>query len=60
MTTTWIIVNIALAALVTALVAGVAVLVPVRLDRGPASRAARTGATAAPRRGEGVEQRLAA
>lgn len=36
MTTGWLIVNIALAVIVTTLVAGLAVLVPLRLDRGGA------------------------
>ena len=34
MTTGWLIVNIALAVVVSAIVAGAAVLVPLRLDRG--------------------------
>jgi hypothetical protein len=37
MTTGWLIVNIALAVIVTTLVAGLAVLVPLRLDRGGAT-----------------------
>jgi hypothetical protein len=37
MTTGWLIVNIALAVIVTTLVAGLAVLVPLRLDRGVAT-----------------------
>jgi hypothetical protein len=60
MTTTWIIVNIALAALVTALVGGVAVLVPLRLDRGPAQRIPRGTAPAVRSGGEGIDLRLAA
>jgi hypothetical protein len=39
MTTGWLIVNIALAVIVTTLVAGLAVLVPLRLDRGGATTA---------------------
>jgi hypothetical protein len=37
MTTGWLIVNSALAVIVTTLVAGLAVLVPLRLDRGGAT-----------------------